>query len=90
MFHIKEKQKTFLQQKEKFWADDVARYDEELKRISNNISTLSNAKSQQIQVRDTSVVGVLEPRYPRAELRTNKVESMWKRIIGKVFKRKEK
>ena len=32
-------------------------YDEELKRISNNISTLSNAKSQQIQVRDTSVVG---------------------------------
>ena len=57
MFSVNEKQKTFLQQKEKFYADDVARYDEELERISNNISTLSNAKSQQIQVRDTSVVG---------------------------------
>ena len=49
MFSANEKQKTFLQQKEKFYADDVARYDEELQRISNNISTLSNAKSQQIQ-----------------------------------------
>ena len=40
---INEKQKTFLQQKEKFYSDDVAtRYDEELERISNNISTLSN------------------------------------------------
>ena len=35
----------------------MLRYDEELERISNNISTLSNARSQQIQVRDTSVVG---------------------------------
>ena len=52
------KKKTFLQQKEKFYSDDVIRYDEELERISNNISTLSfNTKSQQIQVRDTSVVG---------------------------------
>ena len=57
MFSANEKQKSFLQQKEKFYSDDVARYDEELKRISNNISTLSNARSQQIQVRDTSVVG---------------------------------
>ena len=69
MFSANEKQKTFLQQKEKFYADDVARYDEELQRISNNISTLSNAKSQQIQVRDTSVVGGVRTTISTAELR---------------------
>ena len=69
MFSANEKQKTFLQQKEKFYSDDVARYDEELKRISNNISTLSNAKSQQIQVRDTSVVGGVRTTISTAELR---------------------
>ena len=53
-FSIKEKQLAFLQQKEKFWGDDVARYDTELNRISENISTLSNAKSTGIQVRDTT------------------------------------
>ena len=69
MFSANEKQKTFLQQKEKFYADDVARYDEELQRISNNISTLSNAKSQSIQVRDTSVVGGVRTTISTAELR---------------------
>jgi len=69
MFSANEKQKTFLQQKEKFYADDVARYDKELQRISNNISTLSNAKSQQIQVRDTSVVGGVRTTISTAELR---------------------
>jgi hypothetical protein len=54
IYSITEKQKTFLQQKEKFWADDVARYDVELSRISDNIATLSNAKASSIQVRDTS------------------------------------
>lgn len=54
IYSINEKQKTFLQQKEKFWADDVARYDIELSRISDNIATLSNAKASSIQVRDTS------------------------------------
>jgi len=68
-FSVNEKQKTFLQQKEKFYSDDVARYDEELERISNNISTLSNAKSQQIQVRDTSVVGGVRTTISTAELR---------------------
>ena len=47
-YSIKEKQLAFLEQKEQFWGDDVIRYDEELKRISTNIGTLSNAKSQQI------------------------------------------
>jgi hypothetical protein len=68
-FSVNEKQKTFLQQKEKFYSDDVARYDKELERISNNISTLSNAKSQQIQVRDTSVVGGVRTTISTAELR---------------------
>ena len=68
-FSANEKQKAFLQQKEKFYADDVARYDEELKRISNNISTLSNAKSQQIEVRDTSVVGGVRRTISTSELR---------------------
>ena len=68
-FSIKEKQLAFLQQKEKFWGDDVIRYDEELKRISGNISTLSNAKSQSIQVRDTSVVGGVRTTISTAELR---------------------
>lgn len=53
-FSVSEKQLSFLQQKEKFWADDVARYDVELSRISENISTLSNARATGIQVRDTS------------------------------------
>ena len=68
-YSIKEKQLTFLQQKEQFWGDDVKRYDEELKRISDNIGTLSNAKSQQIQVRDTSVVGGVRTTISTAELR---------------------
>lgn len=69
IFSITEKQRTFLQQKEKFWADDVARYDEELKRISDNISTLSNARSSSIQVRDTSVVGGVRNTISTTELR---------------------
>jgi hypothetical protein len=54
IYSITEKERTFLQQKEKFWADDVARYDVELSRISDNIATLSNAKASSIQVRDTA------------------------------------
>ena len=51
---IKENQISFLDQKKRFYEKDVARYDEELERISNNISTLSNAKASSIQVRDTT------------------------------------
>jgi hypothetical protein len=68
-YSIKEKQLAFLEQKEKFWGDDVIRYDEELKRISTNISTLSNAKSQSIEVRDTSVVGGVRRTISTSELR---------------------
>ena len=51
---VKENQVSFLEQKTNFYGKDVARYDEELKRISSNISTLSNAKASSIQVRDTT------------------------------------
>ena len=66
---IKENQTSFLEQKKNFYEKDVIRYDEELERISNNISTLSNARSQQIQVRDTSVVGGVRTTISTAELR---------------------
>ena len=51
---VKNNQVAFLEQKTDFYEKDVARYDEELERISNNISTLSNAKASSIQVRDTT------------------------------------
>ena len=69
IFSVTEKQRSFLQQKEEFWQSDVTRYDEELKRISNNISTLSNAKTSSIQVRDTSVVGGVRQTISTTELR---------------------
>ena len=68
-FSVTEKQKAFLEQKEEFWKSDVTRYDEELKRISDNISTLSNAKTSSIQVRDTSVVGGVRQTISTTELR---------------------
>ena len=66
---VKENQTSFLEQKKEFYEKDVIRYDQELERISNNISTLSNARSQQIQVRDTSVVGGVRTTISTAELR---------------------
>ena len=53
-YSVTSKQKTFLQQKEKFWEADVARYDKELENISGRISQLSGAKSQQITYTDAS------------------------------------
>ena len=66
---VKENQTSFLEQKKEFYEKDVIRYDQELERISNNISTLSDARSQQIQVRDTSVVGGVRTTISTAELR---------------------
>lgn len=51
---IKNNKTAFLTQKKDFYNKDVIRYDEELERISGNISTLSNAKASSIQVRDTT------------------------------------
>ena len=51
---MKNNQTAFLEQKKDFYQKDVTRYDEELERISGNISTLSSAKATSIQVRDTT------------------------------------
>ena len=51
---VNETQIEFLENKAKFYEDDVTRYDQELERISNNINILSNAKASSIQVRDTT------------------------------------
>jgi len=66
---IKENETSFLEQKKNFYEKDVIRYDKELERISSNIATLSNARSQQIQIRDTSVVGGIRTTISTAELR---------------------
>jgi hypothetical protein len=66
---IKENQTAFLTQKKDFYEKDVVRYDTELERISNNISTLSNAKATSIQVRDTTVSGGVRSTVSTAELR---------------------
>ena len=49
---ISQNQIKFLKQKETFYLDDVARYDMELLKISNNITLLSSAKASAIQVKD--------------------------------------
>ena len=51
---MKNNKTSFLEQKKGFYEKDVIRYDEELERISSNISTLSNSKAASIQVRDTT------------------------------------
>jgi hypothetical protein len=51
---VVENQKFYINEKIRFYQKDVNRYDEELERISANISDLSKAKSTSIQVRDTT------------------------------------
>ena len=51
---VKENETAFLDQKKQFYENDVSRYDQQLERISGNISTLSSAKASSIQVRDTA------------------------------------
>jgi len=65
----KDNQTSFLTQKKEFYEKDVIRFDSELERISSNISTLSNAKSSSIQIKDTSVVGGIRTTISTAELR---------------------
>jgi hypothetical protein len=66
---VNENQVAFLEQKTDFYGKDVSRYDEELERISSNISTLSNAKATSIQVRDTTSSTGLRSTVSTAELR---------------------
>tara|TARA_B100002019_G_scaffold291013_1_gene310049 strand:- start:2114 stop:3181 length:1068 start_codon:yes stop_codon:yes gene_type:complete len=62
-------EKKFLQQKVDFYEQDLTRYDKEIDQILANITTLSNAKSQSIQIKDTSVVGGVRNTISTAELR---------------------
>ena len=66
---ISENKIEFLDNKAKFYEDDIQRYEKELAQISSNISILSNAKSQSIQVRDTTVSGGVRSTISTAELR---------------------
>ncbi len=66
---VKNNQVAFLEQKTDFYGKDVARYDGELERISNNISTLSGAKATSIQVRDTTSSTGFRSTVSTAELR---------------------
>jgi len=66
---VKNNQVAFLEQKKEFYEKDVERYDDELARISANISTLSGAKATSIQVRDTTVAGGVRSTISTAELR---------------------
>jgi hypothetical protein len=81
-YSVTSTEKTFLQQKEKFWEDDLVRHDKELDRISENIATLSSAKSQQIQYKDSD--GNLRNTVSTAELRAAQ-----SRIVTEELNRKE-
>ena len=74
---ITENEKSFIQQKVNFYEKDVTRFDKELERISSNISNLSNARSQSIQVRDTSVAGGVRTTVSTSEIRLaqNRIKS---------------
>jgi hypothetical protein len=60
---------SYLQQKENYYSQNVARYDLELDRISKNISTLSTSKATQIQVKDKNSENGLRTSVSTAELR---------------------
>ena len=62
-------EKAFLQQKVDFYQQDLIRYDKEIDQILANITTLSNAKSRSIQIKDTSVVGGVRNTISTSELR---------------------
>jgi hypothetical protein len=86
---VKENQIAFLDQKREFYENDVNRYDEELERISNNISTLSNAKATSIQVRDTTSSTGLRSTVSTAELRLSQQRIEVEEENSKMFKQKE-
>ena len=73
---INENRIEFLDQKREFYQQDVTRYDDELLRISGNISNLSNARATSIQVRDTTSSTGVRNTISTAELRLaqNRIE----------------
>jgi len=73
---VNENKIEFLDQKREFYQQDVTRYDDELLRISGNISNLSNARATSIQVRDTTSATGVRNTISTAELRLaqNRIE----------------
>ena len=67
---------SYLQQKENYYSQNVARYDLELDRISNNIANLSTSKATQIQVKDKNSESGLRTSVNTIELRmaTKRIE----------------
>ena len=64
-----ENEKKFLQQKADFYQQDVTRYEKELQQILDNITSLSEARSVSIQVKDTSVAGGVRNTISTVDLR---------------------
>ena len=74
---IVDKEIAFYSKQRDFYQEDVNRYETELSLISENISNLSQAKAQQIQVRDTNSVTGYRTTVSTAELRlaTSRLET---------------
>ena len=68
---IVENEKKFIQQKVDFYEQDVTRYEKELQQILDNITSLSEARSVSIQVKDTSVVGGIRNTISTVDLRAS-------------------
>ena len=68
---IVENEKKFIQQKVDFYQQDVTRYEKELQQILDNITSLSEARSVSIQVKDTSVVGGVRNTISTVDLRAS-------------------
>ena len=62
-------EKAFLNQKIEFYQQDVTRYEKELQQTLDNITSLSEARSVSIQVKDTSVVGGVRNTISTVDLR---------------------
>ena len=62
-------EKKFLQQKVDFYQQDVTRYEKELQQTLDNITSLSEARSVSIQVKDTSVAGGIRNTISTVDLR---------------------
>lgn len=88
-FQTAGKEISFLKQKEAFYQKDLDRLDEELNRISTNISELSKAKAREVSVSDgrggvTTSVSTTELRLADSRIRseeTNKVSALANRNI---------
>lgn len=88
-FQTAGKEISFLKQKEAFYQKDLDRYDEELNRISNNISELSKAKAREVSVSDgrggvTTSVSTTELRLADSRIRseeTNRTSTLASRNI---------